>query len=181
MASARGDVLALIIVIIILAMVAFGWQTYARRGNTPSLTHEVFLHFDPDNAAPDATAANSIAASLRSAVATPGQVAIYAADGGKAAAPGLTSSGDVYWVPGVLYAGPSAIEKLGSGTSFPFGVWIFGPKPAKGTSLIAPFGGTSWYQQSAGAAEPVVGMTASRLATAQRRFAHRTQLSRRHI
>ena len=178
--DAQTIALALIAVLIILAIVAFGWRTYERRGTAPSFQREVFLWFDPNSTSPNLNAATSTAAALKSVVASPGQVSLYAAGGGSAAGAGITSTGDIYWAPGPQYAGSTAFEKLGTG--LPYGVWLFGPKPAKETPNVMPFSCQSWYQDhsAASSAGPAAGMAsrattlaASRLATAQRRFAHR--------
>ena len=172
--------LALIAILIILAIVAFGWRTYKRQGMAPSFQREVFLWFDPNNTSPNLSAATSTAMALKSTVASPGQVSLYAAGGGSVAGAGITSTGDIYWAPGPQYAGPTAFEKLGTG--LPYGVWLFGPKPVKGTPNVMPFSCRSWYQDhsagtsagpTASVASHATTLAASRLATAQRRFARR--------
>src|SRR5579863_2489512 len=101
----QAAALALIAILIILAIAAFGWKTYRRQGAAPSFQREVFLWFDPGSTGPDLTTATSTATSLNAVVASPGQVALYAAGGGSAAGAGLTSTGDIYWAPGIQYAG----------------------------------------------------------------------------
>ena len=183
--DAQELALALIAILIILAIAVFAWRTRKQQGSTPTFDHEVFLWFDPTNPSPDPSAAASAATGLKSAVASPGQVALYAADGGSAAGAGLTSTGDIYWAPGPIY-GSAAFEKLGTTSSFPDGVWLIGPKPAEGAQGVLPFSCRTWYQVSAhsgGAAasvpEHATTIAASRLATAQRRFARRMAAVRR--
>lgn len=175
---------AILIIGIIVLAVYFVWISHKRRGDSPSLAAECFLFFDQGKPSPSVADASATAASLKLAIATPGQVALYASDGGSASAAGITSTGEVYWAPGSPYLGQGTVEKLATGdtgTSFPYGIWMYGPKPAKGSVPVVAFSCSHWYQpppQTGQAPANVATTTAAHsLKTAHHRFSRRkTQL-----
>jgi hypothetical protein len=112
----------------VLLFVVYLVKSRAERGQEPHYAREVYLYRGLPRA-PSLATARRAAAALGAEVAARAQVAIYRSAGGHASGHGFVAEGDC--VP------PDC------------GVWLYGPKPWRGTPHVAPFNGAHWYQPAA--------------------------------
>ena len=133
------------VVVALLLFVAYFAAARREKGLDPFYAREVYLLLPGSEgspafpgAPPGLAAAEHAAARLGAEVATAGQVAVYAASGGRALGCGLVAEGRaVQLLPGgaVAGCGPAAL-----------GVWLYGPKPRRLYPGVAPFDGAHWFQ-----------------------------------
>lgn len=142
MVDLRAVGVGLILILIVVAIIYITRRKMPTGGETPNVSAEIYLYYDPSASSPTLAQAKTLARGYQGVVATPGDVSYYAALGGVAGWCGIVSTGDVYSVPGELYA-PGA--KLCCREA-PHGVWIRGPKILAGKSHVSPFNSKFWYQ-----------------------------------
>ena len=136
--------------ILVLIIVVFTYLTGKKpsgggSGQSPQVAAETFLYYDPSDASPSPSEASAIAKSFGAQVATPGDLAFYAAQGGNAEWYGITSTGDVLAAPNPIYS-PTTCVIAAPCQQTPYGVWLYGPKGAVDLKNVSPFNCTSWYQ-----------------------------------
>lgn len=133
---------------LIVALLLFAaYFTTARReresGLDPSYAREVYLYRPPRAEAKASLlpeGARRLAAALGSDLASEGQVAVYAAAGGRASGCGLVAEGRA-----VRLLSPAGISSDGCDPAAT-GLWLYGPKPRRRFPGVAPFSAACWFQ-----------------------------------
>jgi hypothetical protein len=134
------------IVIAVALLVMYFVMRARERGHSPRFAKEVYLYYDPATPAPDP---GRVAAIFAAELATPGQVTEYAAVGGAAHGYGATSGGQYLALMPVGLGAALAVTPFPRGAPPAYGVWLYGPKPRRGTKGITPFGcDGEWFQPS---------------------------------
>lgn len=127
-------------VLAVLLAVVYCVASRRERGQDPHYAEEVYLYYDPATPAPNAQA---VARALGATVATRSQVGVYAASGGAAHGYGVAGAGARVSYLGLTPAagGLAATQFPGPAPPAVHGVWLYGPKPCRGTPYIEPFSG----------------------------------------
>jgi hypothetical protein len=119
-----------LVIAVVLAAIMFVMYILARvseHGINPHYAREVYrVEVSPV----DADAALRVARQYGASVATRAHVAAHVQLGGSAQGGALADD----------HGAPVA------GAPFPSGVWLYGPKPQRGTPTINPFNGSHWFQ-----------------------------------
>ena len=113
-------------------------------GSAPNVAAETYLYYDPASPSPSPARAAAIASGYQGKVSTPGDLSFYSSLGGSAGWCGITSTGEVYSVPGARYSPDAPVTPRPC--CGPHGVWITGPKIVAGERNVSPFNCESWYQ-----------------------------------
>jgi hypothetical protein len=133
--SRVASVLATIIALALL--VAYFVKKQQERGQDPYYNKEVYFY-------EDSNAWGATAARFRADIASMAQVKIYTTAGGEDKGCGLVfENGKI-----VERAAPETCAALPSGAYASCGVWLYGPKPGRGTPGVAPFSAGVWFQQA---------------------------------
>ncbi|GFR89064.1 hypothetical protein ElyMa_002533700 [Elysia marginata] len=117
-------------------------------GMLPQVLAEAYLFYDPSMSSPSLSEAFALAKSFGAQVASPGDLAFYAAQGGSAEWYGITSSGDILAAPSPIYS-PVDYVITAPCRQTPYGVWLYGPKGSVGLQNVSPFNRFSWFQPAA--------------------------------
>ena len=129
---------AIALVLLVIYFVA-GWR---ERGRDPHYAREVYLYDDSAIPAPDPA---KTAAMYGAAVATSAQIAMYATAGGGAHGYGIDSAGEFVGLTPARGGGPEMTQFPSAGLPTAYGIWLYGPKPRRGTKAIAPFSCAHWF------------------------------------
>jgi hypothetical protein len=132
--SSVASVLAALLALFLLLV--YFVKKQQERGQDPRYTKEVYLYLGEGGIS---AAAKRLGASLASAE----QVRLYASEGGMIAGCGFAVG------QGSLVTIGKTIGKAADGGASRCGVWLYGPKPRRGTPCVLPFAKGMWFQQEA--------------------------------
>lgn len=145
--SSQAFAVGLILVLFIVVFVRLTSKKTTGSGSSPfpQVPAETYLYYDPSDPSPSPSKASAIAKSFGAQVATPGDLAFYAAQGGSAGWYGITATGVVLAAPDPIYS-PSNYVVAAPCQQTPYGIWLYGPKGAPDLKNVSPFNCTAWYQ-----------------------------------
>jgi hypothetical protein len=143
MPNADSPMVGVAIVVACLMFILYLLAGLKERGRDPFYDREVYL-FYPSGPRLDPAGVAAACRRFGATVATPAQVAVYAAHGGDAHGYGLTA--DARFMGLTPASGPGGAATRLAATAWPgaapptsAGVWLLGPKPRRGTPGVVPF------------------------------------------